>query len=244
MFYKNKDMTIGINFINRYKNKNIIILPGWGEVNSTFYNIINYFKDYNIYLISYPSFNDTPLPNKDLTIYDYANIVFEFINKKSIKNIYIIAHSFGGRIASIILSKYNLNIKKLVLIDTAGLKNRSIKHKVKTLIYKIRIKLSKNKNKIFNKYASSDYKALDKKLSNTFKNIVNEDLRKYYKRINIDTLIIWGERDAITPLKDGKKLNKLIKKSALITFKYGTHFTYIECAYNINIIIDSHFSAL
>ena len=62
----------------------------------------------------------------------------------------------------------------------------------------------------------------------TFINIVNEDLRKYYKKINAETLIIWGEKDNDTPLKDGKYLNKIIKNSSLIIYKNRTHFSYLE----------------
>ena len=67
----------------------------------------------------------------------------------------------------------------------------------------------------------------------TFQNITKENLKKYYKNINTDTLIIWGSKDKDTPLKDAYLLNKIIKKSKLIIYNEASHFSYLE---NINTI--------
>ncbi len=245
MYYKSNKLNI---HYDKYGNKNqvIIILPGWGNTKDTFTNIINYFKEnYTIYLIDYPGFGKTKPLNKDLTIYDYANLIKDFINKLNIKNPIIIAHSFGGRITSII--NKNLNLKKIILIDVAGIKRFNLKIKLKQYIYKILkllIKLlPKNKQdyykeKLFNKFSSSDYQKVNINMRNSFKNIINEDLRKYYKDIKVETLIIWGEKDEDTPLKDAYLIHKYIKNSGLIILKNLPHFSYIYNPIKINKIIE------
>ena len=65
-------------------------------------------------------------------------------------------------------------------------------------------------------------------MHNTFKNIIKENLYKYYKKITIPTLIIWGENDLDTPLKDAKKLKRIIKESKLIIYKNSNHFSYLN----------------
>ena len=71
----------------------------------------------------------------------------------------------------------------------------------------------------------------------TFKNVINEDLKYYLPYIESETLLIWGEKDIDTPLKYGKKINKLIKNSALITYSNATHYSYLEYpALTLNII--------
>ena len=75
MYFNTKKASI---YYEKYGNKDkiILILPGWGNTRTTFTNIINFFKeDYTIYIIDYPGFGNSPLPNEDLTIYDYTNIV-------------------------------------------------------------------------------------------------------------------------------------------------------------------------
>ncbi len=241
MYFNEKKVSI---YYEKYGSgeKSIIILPGWGDTRKTFYYLINFLKDnFTIYIIDYPGFGNSPLPKTDLTIYDYANIVNNFIKKLEITAPIIIAHSFGGRIATILTGHYKEKINKLILIDAAGIKpKKSLFQKIKQLTYKILKKLlkllpskvsKKLSKKITNIFSSTDYLALPDSMKKTFKNIVNEDLKHYLKNIDIETLIIWGKLDKDTPLKDGIYMNKKIKNSALIVYQKSSHFSYLEYPY-------------
>ena len=245
-------MYLKINNLNLYyekygtKKQSIIILPGWGNNRITFNYLIHDLKNYfTFYIIDYPGFGYSTI-NKDLTIFDYTDIIYQFIKILNINNPILIGHSFGGRIISILATTYNIKIKKLLLIDVAGLKEYNIKIYLKKKIYKL-LKLLlkilpkklqiKYKNLLFKKFASNDYKLLPSNLYKTFQNVTKISLNKYYKNINIETLIIWGERDNITPLKLGIKLNKIIKNSTLIPIKNTKHFPYLEKRYLVNKII-------
>ena len=247
MYLTVKDLTI---YYEKYGNgKNIIlILPGWGNTRETFRYIIDYFKDkYTIYIIDYPGLGKSPIPTKTLNIYNYTELINEFTKLKNITNPIIIAHSFGGRIASTLSSIYNYKTDKLILIDVAGIKpKKTIKKYLKEKTYKLKKKLIKllpkqkqsiYKQKLFQKYASSDYLLLPPTMRETFKNIINEDLTKHFKKTKTETLLIWGENDQDTPLKDGIKINKLIKDSALITLKNAAHYCYLQYPILVNKII-------
>lgn len=231
-------------------NKNILILPGWGNTRETFNNIINLLKDkYKIYIIDYPFFGSSPIPNKELTIYDYTLLIYNFIKDNKINNPIIIAHSFGGRISSILISKYKLKVSKLILFDVAGIKRFNIKLFFKTKLYKLLKKLvfllpkciqEKAKNKLLLKFSSNDYLNIPLIMKKTFQNIIKEDLRKYYRQISSETLIIWGDKDLDTPLKDALYLNKIIKNSALIIYKNSTHFSYLDYPYLTNKILEKY----
>ena len=226
----------------------IVILPGWGNTRETFRYIIEYFKNqYSIYIVDYPGFGNSPIPTKTLTIYDYTELIMEFLKIKEIINPIIISHSFGGRITAVLSSNYNYQINKLILIDVAGIKpKKTIKKIIKQNLYKLKKRLIKllakqerciYEQKLFQKYASPDYLSLPLSMQQTFKNIVNEDLKKHYKNINCETLILWGEKDEDTPLKDGIKINQLIKESALIKLPNTTHYSYLQHPTLVNQII-------
>ena len=247
MYYKYHGINI---YYEKYGNskKTILILPGWGNTRNTFYDIINFFKNYyTLYIVDYPGFGNSPILNKDLTIYDYAKIIYSFINEKNINNISIISHSFGGRIASILIGKHHLNIDKLILIDVAGIKRFNVKHIIKIYIYKLLKSLScilpikykfKTRKKLFNIFSSKDYLLLPPIMYRTFKNIINENLFKYYKKIKIDTLIIWGKKDKDTPIKDASLLKRRIKKSKLVIWNDAGHFSYLEKSQEIIYLIN------
>lgn len=230
-----------------YGNKVLIILPGWGNTRNTFNYFIDNLKDkFTIYIFDYPGFGESIFPNYSLTIEDYSKYIKDFIKKNKINNPYILCHSFGCRIAILLIGKYRILVDRLIIIGGAGIRRKSIKRKLRIFKYKflkkISIFLNKNKrkeylNNLLIKYGSNDYKELSNNQRTTFKNIVNTDLRKYLKYIYSPTILIWGENDLSTPLKDGKYMNKRIKDSALITLKKGTHFVYLEYPlYVLNII--------
>ena len=236
-------------YYKKYGNskKVLIILPGWGDNRNTFDYYINILKDkYTIYIFDYPGFGNSTFPNMDLTLDDYAKYIENFIKRNKISNPYIICHSFGCRISILLISKYRILVDRLIIIGGAGIRRKSIKRYLKSLKYKFLKKISyflpsKKKDKylknLFNKYASNDYKDLNQNMKNTFKNIINVDLRKYLKYISCPTLLIWGDNDNLTPLKDGILMNKRIPNSGLITIKKGTHFVYLEYPFYIIRII-------
>jgi len=60
------------------------------------------------------SIGNSPEPNKILTIYDYALLVKDFIEKQNIISPTIIAHSFGGRLTAILQGYYKLSFNKII----------------------------------------------------------------------------------------------------------------------------------
>lgn len=247
-------MNIIINDFNIYYEKigtgkeNIIILPGWGNTRPTFNLMIDALKKYyNVYILDYPGFGNSSFPNRNLTIYDYAELIQNFINILDIKDPIVITHSFGTRIALILNAKLKIKFKKLIIIDGAGIKNKKcILLKSKQFLYKLLKKLSiifpkKFKKlylkKLVNIFGSADYKSLNDNMKKTFSNIVSEDLSYLLKDISSETLLIWGEKDCDTPLKDGIKMNNSIVDSGLIIIKNGTHFSYLDVPFYVNNII-------
>lgn len=241
MILKGKKISI---YYETYGNKKntIVILPGWGDTRKTFQFFIDSLKeDYKIYILDYPGFGNSITPKNTLTLEDYVELIQEWFQKENIKNPIIIAHSFGGRISSLLISKYKIKVKKLLLIDVAGIKRRKkLKIFLKEKIYKLLkhlIKLlpkniqKKQLIKLSNYFSSKDYKQLPNSMKKTFQNIIEKDLKKEYQEIDCETLILWGEKDEDTPLKDGYLLNKIIKNSEIIIYKNANHYSYLYDPY-------------
>lgn len=243
MYFNFEDINL---YYEKYgdSKETIIILPGWGDTRKTFNYMINFLKNYfTVYIIDYPGFGNTNFPDYDLTIYDYSNLIYEWIKSLNIKDPILIGHSFGGRIITTLLGYYNYNFKNVIYLNSAGIKPKT---KFKTKLYKFLKKLKffipkkykqKYLNFLFKKFASQDYNQLPKNMLNTFKNIVNIDLKPYLKYIDSKVLIIWGNKDESTPLKDAFTMNKLINNSELIILNNANHFSYLNYPDLVNNII-------
>ena len=59
-------------------------------------------------------------------------------------------------------------------------------------------------------------------------NVVNEDLSECAKKINVPTLLIWGDRDTEAPVENAKELEKIIPDAGLIVLPNSTHYAYLE----------------
>ena len=87
-----------------------------------------------------------------------------------------------------------------------------------------------------------DYKSVKKELRDTLVKSVNEDLSPIIKNIKADTLIIWGERDIDTPIKNARFMEKEIKNSGLVVIKNTGHFSFLEDEYTYLKVMASYFN--
>lgn len=233
-----------INFIRKGNGKKVLLLHGWGVDSTIYLTVFEYLSRYfDTIAVDFPGFGKSPIPSIDFSIYEYAYVIYQFIRYHNFYPCSIIGHSFGGRIAIILGSKYMDVLDKIILVDSAGIKpKRTIKYYYKVYLYKmlkyfikIYCGLSKNnfektlkvlKDKLKLK-GSSDYENA-KNLRNIFVKVVNQDLSSDAKKIKKPTLIIWGEKDDSTPLYMGKKLNKYIKDSGLVILENAGHYSFLD----------------
>lgn len=247
MYFTYEDITIYYEKYGDHK-KSIVILPGWGDNRKTFSYMIDFLKNFfTIYILDYPGFGNSPFPNKDLTIYDYSELIYQWIQEIASEDVILIGHSFGGRIITTLLGYYHYSFQNIILMNSAGIKPRkTLTNKIRTFTYKFlkRIKCfvpkkfrNSYQNYLFSKFASKDYKNLDSKMMQTFKNVVNEDLKPYLKYIKAKTLLIWGNLDDATPIQDANTMHKLISNSELVVIDGTNHFTYLQRPQLMNQII-------
>ncbi len=214
--------------------KTIIFLHGWGVDSKLWLGLIPKLIDrnYSLYFLDLPGFGQSQDPNTIYAINDYKKIVYEFIEKLNIKKTNLIGHSFGGRIALKIASENPDFLEKIVLVDAAGVVHNSRKKKIMAIISKF-IKpifmpsFMQPLRKRFYMSIGSEYLE-NIKLSKIFSKVVMEDLSPFFSKIKKQVLIIWGEDDKITPLDDGKLMNKIITKSKLVILKRAGHFCFID----------------
>lgn len=202
----------------------ILFLHGWGGNHQSFAPLYEKYKGFRILTVDFPPFGNSTSPGNELFIENYVQMIVELLKSLKIREVKVISHSFGGRVAILLSSRYNI-VSALILCDSAGIKPRkSIHTKLKIFKYKLFKKLGiKQKN-----VGSSDYRQLSPIMKKTFVNVVNAFLEKDCKSIKCPCLIIWGKKDKDTPIYMAKTLHKLIKNSKLFVFENAGHFAYLE----------------
>jgi len=153
-----------------------------------------------------------------------------------------LGHSFGGRVAIKMANKDSSIIKKLILVDSAGIRDKrnGLSFSNKLLRPFSFLPGFSFFRKAFYKFfiGSNDYIKAQGIMKEVFKKVVEEDLVNFLESILTKTLIIWGKFDKMTPLKDGKLMNKKIKNSQLEILKSG-HSPHLDLPCKLAKIIKS-----
>ncbi len=227
----------------------VLMLHGWGDSLHAFDLLAAKLQGYQIVRLDLPGFGQSELPRGTWGVGDYARFVKEFCDKHHISPKYVVGHSFGGRILIKSLANELFSPIKLVLIGSAGVADREV---VQNTVFMYIAKIGKIILKAFpnNWYLrlrrelyrviGGDYVSVGA-LKETFIKVIQEDLSKDAQRIRIPTLLVWGEDDFVTPLAEGRKLNRLIQDSQLETFRQAGHFVHQQKASDVAALIRHFF---
>lgn len=169
------------------------------------------------------------------TIDDYALWLNEKIGSEpSI----LLGHSNGGRIALYFSLCYPNLVDKLILIDSAGIYHREFFLQLKKMIFQTLAKAGKKvtispvlKKLLYRLARTKDYLETSGSTKETMLNLISIDLTNKLEKISSPTLIIWGEKDRITPLSDGRLMSEKIKQAKIHVIKSAKHspqFTHPE----------------
>lgn len=248
-----KDVNIHFTVTGNPNGKSLVLLHGWGSDLRTFDPIAAPLeKKFKLYKIDLPGFGKSDPPKKVWGIEDYTVFLEEFVSEHTVKSPILLAHSFGGRIALLYASRNRVH--KLILIDAAGIKpKRKLNYYIKVYAYKLSKRafplfLGKEKakqkiNQTREQTGSADYNQASGIMRNILVKVVNEDLKYVMPKIEAPTLLIWGENDTATPVKDAQYMEKKIKDCGLAILKNAGHFSFLDKAYEVNLILDNFLQA-
>lgn len=212
-----------------------MFLHGWGQSGDCFGLIGEYLsKEYRVTLVDFEGFGKSPKPAVPMSVCDYAGQIIDLIKQNYMKDVVVIAHSFGGRVALEAAYKYPHFFSKLILTDIAGVKpKRGVGYYLKIYSYKLRKKLKLNTKNA----GSSDYRNSDEIMRQTLVNVVNYDQTYQLSSIKLPTLLVWGALDGETPMYMAKTLNKKLLNSRLVVFEDCGHFAFSEDSYRFILLI-------
>ncbi len=167
---------------------------------------------------------------------DYAKWLASVIEELGLVKPHVIAHSFGCRLAIKLAGENTKLFDKMVLTGPAGvILNRGFGYKIKVKTYRIVKKIAPNFAK--RRFGSHEYRSLSPLMQESYKKIVNEDLRVCAKRVQNKVLIIEGENDLVTPKREAEEYLACFKNGKL-QYIEGGHFAFVESALTFNLLTE------
>ncbi len=113
---------LDLNYICEGEGKDVLILHGWGASIQAMLAIHNHLKDrFKVYTLDLPGFGESDEPTEVWGSHDYADFIKKFMDELDIEEVILIGHSHGGRVSIVLGSDYPDLVKKMILIDSAGI---------------------------------------------------------------------------------------------------------------------------
>jgi pimeloyl-ACP methyl ester carboxylesterase len=227
----------------------LIILHGWGSLKERWQEVKSIIEQSSanweeagpppikVVVMDLPGFKKETELSRVWDLDDYVDWFKEF-SQEFDEPFFLLGHSFGGRIAIKFAEQNPEKLKALILVSSAGIIpkrkfSRAVLGKIASRgkIFSF-LPLYGLFRKGFYKYIlrRTDYIQAEKLpyLKETFKNVIKEDLRKYFSKIETRCLIIWGDKDDMTPLSDGKIMAQEMPNSRLEILRGIGHFPYTQ----------------
>jgi pimeloyl-ACP methyl ester carboxylesterase len=214
----------------------LIILHGWGSSINSWINVASGLEKNGVKVFApdLPGFGETPEPPHPWGLSDYVDFIRSFLGVLHIQNFFLAGHSFGGQIAIAYSVQYPQNIKKLILLSAARIiKRRKLRIKIFMIATKIGDLifllpplsfLRPVAQNIWYKLAGErDYYLSSPVMKETRKRVVGEEVGPRLKLVKIPTLILWGEKDYVTLLADGRLIQEEIAGSTMRILKDAGH---------------------
>lgn len=158
----------------------------------------------------------------------------------------LIGHSNGGRIAIAFTAKYPQRVKKLILVDSAGLPLKDPYTLLKNSVFKKiatvgrKFTSSESLRKLLYKAARvSDYPDSTPNMRKTMANLIKVDLSVALPKITVPTLIIWGANDRVTPISMAREMKAGIANSRLEIISDARHAPHITHSEQVASLITS-----
>ncbi len=205
-------------------------------------------KRYHVVAIDLPGFGASAVPNGRYSPTHYAHAVAAVVERFARQSLKVVGHSMGGAVSLRFADLYPDKLEKLVLVDAAGIleKTAFVKHlsaipvhesKVPSIVRKqwaqlndfssSLVELGTLNDSVSEVLQESDFtwNALlsDAPNMNAALSLVEEDFNQAVRRLKVPTEVIWGAMDTVAPLRTGKVVDALLPMSRLHVMHHAGH---------------------
>ena len=203
---------------------------------------IAYFsRFYRVTAIDFIGFGESAPLKEAFSVGDYAEWTREVLSFLDVKTPHVIAHSFGCRVAvkmagDFVCDDENSPFDKILLTGPAGvILNRGFSYHVKVCAYRAAKKIAPTWSETH--FGSQEYRTLSSVMKESYKKIVNEDLRDCAQKIKNQVLIVEGEEDETTPMREAQAYLRSFPNGRLCVMN-GGHFAFAEYPAVFNMIAE------
>lgn len=222
--------------------KTLVIIPGWGGSQDTWQKFINLARrEFEVVCVELACFGNEPCPDSIWGVEEYADFVKKKLTELAAdpQNTVILGHSFGGQIAvqlagnspgicdKLILSgaavfRKKISLTRLIFWPVAKLGNLVFSLPGLTWLKPLARKL------LYRVADSPDYNETSGIKRKIFRRVSRQDVSAHLAKIQVPTLVVWGQQDEMVPLWQGREIAGLLPCAELKIVPGGRHGLHLQ----------------
>jgi pimeloyl-ACP methyl ester carboxylesterase len=219
-------------------------------------NIPRLAVDRRVVAMDLPGFGLTPMPeDEEITISGYGRCVNALCDKLGLGGIDLVGNSMGGYVAAEVAIQFPERVSRLVLVSAAGISsaetlqapiltfgriataiatNSAARHRrlaARPLTRHVSLALVARHPRLLKADLAYEgfFKGAGKPgFDDALRASLDYDFRDRLPEVKVPTLIVWGERDSIIPVRDADEFERLIEDSRKIVMKDTGHIPMAE----------------
>jgi pimeloyl-ACP methyl ester carboxylesterase len=210
-------------------------------------------KDFHLIVVDLKGFGFSGKPDGDYTRRAQATLVAHLLEHLNIEKAWLCGNSMGGEVALNVALASPERVAGLILIDSAGVEipgkeSLAPGYLMVPGIGRILVAVSLTRDKLVRQGLEKSFydqtKVTEDRVANYYRPLKTRGgqlgalrartqwslfpVESELSKINVPTLILWGDQDQLIPLAAGRKLNSLIKDSRLVIFNNCGHLPQEE----------------
>lgn len=205
----------------------LYIVHGWTYTVEPWRKTLNLLREHgmSVKMLHVPGLTEES--KKVWTVQEYA----KWADKEIPDGAIALGHSNGGRILLNLCAKKPEKLKYLILLDSAGVYEPTLKKKVVEKVAKLGKPLAKIPvlDKAFHRLTgTTDYSKAPENMKETLKNVLASDKDLDLTKVSTKTFILWGKKDTTTPPRQATVMYEKMPNAELKFYANWTHAPYIS----------------
>ena len=236
-------------------------------------NIPEFATDHRVIALDLPGFGHSEMPHEKISISGYGEFLCRFLAEVGVAEADIVGNSMGGFIGAEVAIKYPARVSRLVLVSAAGLSvEHQRREPVLKAMYGTESVAQWFITRMVGRSAEVVGRPRGKRAAMWFVTphaerlapeliveqsygagkpgflpaldaLTDYPIRDRLGDIKAPTLVVWGEKDLLVPVKDAYEFHKLISDSELIVYPDVGHVAMLEVPDRFNADVRKFLSA-
>ena len=221
-------------------------------------NIPRFARDHRVLAVDLPGFGESQMPVETISIRGYADTLDALLDVLGVGEVRIVANSMGGFVGADLAIRYPARVERLVLAAAAGLsvefirtrRKEGLRHRAENIVFSgigrvasfspllagrgrlrsaLLLLFTAHPARLPSQLAYEQIKGSGKPgFSGALDALCSYPIREQLPEIACPTLIVWGSRDLLVPVKDAALFERLISDARVVIYKDTGHLTMLE----------------